>query len=116
MSRVATGSAAEQTALDFLLEQGLDLVARNFKCDVGEIDLIMRDDEGLIFVEVKYRSDDDFADVLEQIRPQQCQRIRRAAQFFLLQQQLDEATTAMRFDVIALVANRIRPQWLIDAF
>jgi putative endonuclease len=47
------GGAAEDRALRLLLAQGLTLVGRNFRCRVGEIDLIMRDGPSLVFVEVR---------------------------------------------------------------
>ena len=55
MNRKKTGDHAEQLACVFLQQQGLQLVTRNYRCRGGEIDLIMRDDDSLVFVEVRYR-------------------------------------------------------------
>lgn len=83
---------------------------------MGEIDLIMRDQDTWVFVEVKSRSDEHFASVLEQITHNQCQRIRRCAQLFLIQQQLNEHITSVRFDIVAIVMDFDQAQWLQDAF
>ena len=55
ISRVAQGTAAETLALRYLEARGLLLEARNFRCRGGELDLIMRDGEHLVFVEVRSR-------------------------------------------------------------
>ncbi|MCG8083044.1 MAG: YraN family protein, partial [Candidatus Thiodiazotropha taylori] len=61
------GEAAEQLAVDYLSRRGLKLVTRNFRCKVGEIDLIMREKRTLVFVEVRYRQSDDYGSALESI-------------------------------------------------
>lgn len=116
MSRQQRGAASETAAVRFLEQQGLTLVTKNFTLDNAEIDIIMRADERLIFVEVKYRQDETFAAVLEQISPGQCQRIRHAARVFMLQNEWDEHHTAVRFDVVALVGQPATIHWLQDAF
>lgn len=116
MSRHQAGTDAETQAINYLQARGLKLVRRNFRVGKNEIDVIMRAQQYWIFVEVKYRHNESFATVLEQITPQQCQRIRTAARLFLLQQHLTEHLTAMRFDVVAIVGEPARVQWLQDAF
>ncbi|MFC0445864.1 YraN family protein [Pseudidiomarina halophila] len=116
MLRKAQGNAGEDQAIDHLTQQGLTLVERNFRCDLGEIDIIMRDGEHWVFVEVKSRSNEDFATVVEQITAAQCQRVRRSAQFYLLSHKLDEHQTYMRFDVIAICQQPAQLHWLQDAF
>ncbi|RUO62470.1 YraN family protein [Pseudidiomarina insulisalsae] len=111
-----SGNQAEDKALAHLQSAALKLVERNFSCQLGEIDLIMRDGEHWVFVEVKYRSNEDFATVVEQITPAQCQRIRRCAQFYLLSHNLDEHQTLMRFDVVAICQQPAQLHWLPDAF
>ncbi|HHM04592.1 MAG TPA: YraN family protein, partial [Gammaproteobacteria bacterium] len=56
------GRRAEEDAHRYLCERGLTPVMRNFRCRVGEIDLIMRDGRHLVFVEVRYRRRSDFGD------------------------------------------------------
>lgn len=110
------GNDGETNAADFLSQQGLTLVARNYRCPLGEIDLIARDGAHWVFIEVKTRHDEGFATVVEQISSAQCQRIRRCAQFYLLSRKLDEHQTPMRFDVIAICQHPAQLHWLPDAF
>lgn len=116
MSRKDMGNQGEQIARELLERNGLQFITSNYSCDMGEIDLIMRDGDHWVFIEVKCRSDEQFATVVEQITPAQCQRIRRCAQLFLLQQQLNEHETRMRFDVVAIVIDYDQAKWLPDAF
>ncbi|RWU11143.1 YraN family protein [Pseudidiomarina gelatinasegens] len=116
MSRKDMGNQGEEIARALLERNGLDHVQSNFRCDMGEIDLIMRDGDAWVFIEVKSRSNERFASVVEQITADQCQRIRRCAQLFLIQQNLNEHVTFMRFDIVAIVMDFEQAQWLQDAF
>ena len=110
------GSEGEASAVRYLQAQGLTLVEQNFRCDIGEVDIIMRDGAAWVFVEVKTRKNEDFATVVEQITPDQCLRVRRSAQFYLLSHRLNEHVTPMRFDVIAICQQPEQLFWLPDAF
>lgn len=116
MLRHQQGREGEDTARQFLEQQGLTFVEANFSCDIGEIDLVMLDQDCLVFVEVKFRTLEHFATILEQIRPAQCQRIRQVAQFYIIKKRLNEHTTPMRFDVVAVVGAMNELVWLEDAF
>lgn len=116
MSRKDMGNDGEQIARALLERHGLEHVESNYSCDIGEIDLIMREADTWVFVEVKSRSNEHFASVVEQITAAQCQRIRRCAQLFLIQSNLNEHITRMRFDVVAIVMDYEQAQWLQDAF
>ena len=74
-----SGAEAEQLALDFLQAKGLELVVKNFRTRRGEIDLIMRDNAILVFVEVRFRSNLNFGTAEESITAQKCQRLSSAA-------------------------------------
>lgn len=111
-----TGNAGETQAIAYLENRELKLVERNFSCDLGEIDIVMRDGDYWVFIEVKARQNEDFATVVEQITPVQCQRIRRCAQFYLLSHKLDEHQTYVRFDIVAICAQPDQLHWLPDAF
>jgi len=116
MSRQQRGANSEQRALALLEQHGYQRVTQNFKTDTGEIDLIVKNQTHLVFVEVKYRADETFAAVLEQITPAQQQRVRRTAQYYMMINGIDEHTTALRFDVIAMVGEPLATHWLTDAF
>jgi putative endonuclease len=106
-----TGAAAEQAAADYLIGQGLKLVARNFRCRGGEIDLVMHDGPTLVFVEVRARSRADFGGAAESITPTKQGRIILAARHYLAQHGID---APCRFDAVLLQAGRL--QWLKAAF
>lgn len=63
------GARYEQAAATFLLERGLQLISQNFSCRAGEIDLIMRDQQTTVFVEVKYRKNRHFGHAAEAVTP-----------------------------------------------
>ncbi len=95
------GRAAEQLALDYLHRHGLRLVARNFNCRLGELDLVMREPGRLVFVEVRYRRDPRGITPAETITPAKQRRILRTAQHFL-QRHPRWAGLQLRFDLVAL--------------
>jgi putative endonuclease len=111
------GRRAEILACRYLERQGLSLIKRNFHCKCGEIDLIMREANSLVFVEVRYRSSQQFGTAVETILPDKMQRLRRSAEFFLQQHtRFDELYS--RFDVIGITGTLEGPEvhWIRDAF
>lgn len=106
------GRAAEQQAAAFLIAQGLVEVERNFSVRGGEIDLVMRDREHLVFVEVRYRSRVDFGGAAASVTSHKQARLALAAQHYLLRH---GNRSPCRFDVVALTPNQ-PPQWIRDAF
>jgi putative endonuclease len=105
------GGDAEERAARFLAGRGLEIVARNFRTRFGEIDLVARDGDVLVFVEVRHRTRDDFGDGAESVTGSKQRRIETAARMFL--QQLDREP-ACRFDVVSLDGDRA--EWLKAAF
>ncbi len=106
------GEAAEALAGRWLQNRGLTLVEKNYRCKSGEIDLIMRDGETLVFVEVRYRSHTGFGSAVDSVTPAKQQKLFHSAQRYL--QQLGH-TPACRFDIIGIDReNRI--QWIRNAF
>jgi putative endonuclease len=78
------GQKAESFALKYLQSYGLKLITRNFSCKCGEIDLIMHDDEYLVFVEVRYRKEIQHGHPLETIDARKQQKIINTVQYYLL--------------------------------
>ncbi|WP_409439222.1 YraN family protein [Psychromonas sp. GE-S-Ul-11] len=107
------GVQAEQQALAFLQKQGLLLICQNFYCRFGEIDLIMSDQGTLVFIEVRYRKNQDFGGATASITPQKQRKLIKTAKHYL--SQLDDEPYC-RFDVIAISESAIQPQWIQDAF
>jgi len=114
-SHLSAGRRAEDQALAHLKERGLRLIERNYRCRLGEIDLIMEDDFGLIFVEVRYRASDRYGGALESIDGRKRARIMAAASQYLASRRIDRR---VRFDVVALSpsGDRLALQWIKDAF
>ncbi|MFT7229167.1 MAG: putative endonuclease [Methylophilaceae bacterium] len=77
------GAAAEQLAATFLMQKGLKLVVPNYHCRFGEIDLVMKDGNTLVFVEVRSRSNDTFGSASVIITKQKQQKLIATAQHFL---------------------------------
>jgi putative endonuclease len=78
-----SGHKAEETALRYLLNRGLKAVTRNYRCRLGEIDLVMRDGNTLVFVEVRLRSHSSFANAAESITAAKRRRLVAAAKHYL---------------------------------
>jgi putative endonuclease len=114
-SRVAQGTAAEDLACRYLETRGLKLVARNFRCRSGELDLIMRDGAQLVFVEVRSRRHSRYGTPAESVTRAKQQRLLRAAAFYLQRRRLD---LPCRFDVVAILQADGEPEmeWIRDAF
>jgi putative endonuclease len=93
------GKNAEDQAHDFLIGKGLIPVDRNYRCKQGELDLVMRDRDSLVFVEVRYRKSDTYGSALESVTSAKQQRIIAAAPHYLSRTHLNPA---LRFDVVAI--------------
>ena len=93
-----TGEDAEAACCKYLKSQGLKLVDKNFSCRNGEIDLIMLDNETLVFVEVRFRKNNTFGGGLESITYAKQKKLRYTAELFL--QQNSQYKNA-RFDVVS---------------
>lgn len=111
-----SGKAAEQLAAQFLQQQGLVVVARNVRSRCGEIDIIARDGDYWVFVEVKWRQREDYGGAAAALSAAQSQRIRRSASLYLQQQRLQESRTLCRFDVVLVTTNQQQCTWLRNAF
>lgn len=107
-----TGRDAENRAETVLVRQGLQPLARNYRCRGGEIDLVMRDGACLVFVEVRYRSREDYGGALASIDRRKQRRLILAAQHYLAHSRWDGPC---RFDVIGL-DGRQNTHWIRDAF
>jgi putative endonuclease len=108
---IARGAAAEQAAADYLAQQGLALVTRNFRCRLGEIDLIMRDGKALVFVEVRARTSREFGGAAASIDSRKQQKLIAAAQMYLTQV---SPTPPCRFDAVLIENGALR--WVQNAF
>jgi len=101
------GARGERRAARFLKRQGYRVLARNYRCVSGEIDLICARKELLVFVEVKTRSSDESADPRDAVQPDQWRRIEHAAGYFL--RVAPSHDRPYRFDLVAIVQQGRRP-------
>ncbi|WP_249671813.1 YraN family protein [Pseudomonas abieticivorans] len=117
-ARQQAGREAEAQALRHLEQQGLHLLARNWLCKHGELDLVMLDGDTVVFVEVRYRLHAGWGGALESVDARKREKLVVAAQVFL-QKEARWADHPCRFDVIALEGTAGQAQrlnWLRDAF
>lgn len=116
--RAASGAAAERLAALFLASEGLTVIARNFRCRLGEIDLICEDRGTLVIVEVRQRGRADFGGSLQSVTAAKRRRIARTTAWFLMRDRRWRAAR-IRFDVIGFDGppdHRARLTWVRDAF
>jgi len=101
VERERRGRAAEALAGRYLEARGLQIVALNFRCRGGELDLVCRDGELLVVVEVRQRSNRDFGGAIASIDAGKRRRLRRATAYFLLVNRRWRGRR-VRFDAVAI--------------
>jgi len=107
------GDAGESIAAEYLLAQGLRVLARNFRVKGGEIDLVCRDGASTVFVEVRRRSINpkaDFGGAAASITARKQQRLILAARHWLAR----HGECACRFDCVLIDGDKL--EWMRDAF
>lgn len=107
------GNLAEEKACQFLLAKGLILIARNFYCRCGEIDLIMRDRDDIVFIEIRSRVSSHFGNAIESIDKTKQKKLIRSAKFYLQQRNWYDKVNC-RFDVVGLSTSGC--EWIKNAF
>lgn len=112
-STVARGREYEARAERWLLSQGMETLARNFRAKGGELDLIMRDGTAVVFVEVRYRAGAARGGALESVTLAKQRRIAQTAAVWL-QRHASHAGRPCRFDVVGIEGNHL--VWIKDAF
>ncbi len=104
MNNRAVGTKFEQKAAEYLEKNGYHILSKNFRCKIGEIDLIAKSEGYLCFIEVKYRSGMTKGFPSEAITPTKIRRITRTAEFYMLLYKLPQDTPC-RFDVVVILDN-----------
>lgn len=116
-SRQSLGQSGEKIAVNFLQGRGYTILARNYRRRTGEIDIIAREGEMLVFIEVKTRSGRTYGSPAAAITPRKQRQISRTAQYYLAEQDLFD--TPARFDVVAVVIGKdqqLEIELIPDAF
>ena len=108
---------SEDIAAEFLQRQGLELLVTNYRYRTGEIDLIMIDDQTLVFVEVKQRRDSQFGRPEESVGMAKQAKLRRTAASYLQRHDRSQSWPC-RFDVVAITGSPHAPvcRWIQNAF
>ena len=115
--RKALGLHGEQLALDHARAHGLKLVARNYRCKLGEIDLVMLDGKTLTFIEVRYRARTDYGGAAASVDWLKQRRLVSTAEHLLMSHPELKRYSA-RFDVMAIESDGdgISLDWIKQAF
>ena len=107
------GEEAEELAANFLAGQGLEILARNYRTRLGEVDLVARDGATLVFVEVRLRSWGAFGGAAGSVDGRKQRRIVAAARHYLSRLR---AEPPCRFDVLTIQGPQGAPAWIRGAF
>jgi putative endonuclease len=110
---VKAGARAEQVAAAYLGAKGLALIEANYRCRLGEIDLVLRDGDTIVFAEVRLRTNADFGGAAYSVDRRKQSRLIAAARSWLA----GKSEVPCRFDVVLL--DRLDPpriDWIRDAF
>jgi putative endonuclease len=111
------GQEGEQFALAFLRQQGYTIITTNYRTKVGEIDVIAKDGDTIVFIEVKTREEDGW-DAFEAVHPSKQRKIFRVAEQYLVET-FGRVDVQARFDVLAVYASgdgTLRADLLKNAF
>lgn len=115
----ALGEQLETVALRYLEANGLSLICRNFQCKLGEIDLVMRETQMLVFVEVRFRRSERYGSAAETVDRHKQRKLVRTAQLYLNLQCFSQRTPC-RFDILGITVNgatqEYRYDWIRNAF
>ena len=109
------GFAAEELARKYLCKQGLTWLESNYHCRLGEIDLIMRDKEYIVFVEVRARTSSAYGGGVQSITTSKRQKLIRTASLYLQVKKLYDKHPC-RFDVLSLDGPEPEITWIKNAF
>ena len=115
-NRKVIGDEAEALACDYLSEQGLYLLERNYRCRGGEIDLIMQHDDSLVFVEVRYRRNITYGRAAETVTAYKQRRVIHCARVYMNHH--GNSNVPARFDVVSIEGEPDQRQieWISNAF
>ncbi len=106
------GENSERIASLFLIDQGLKLIDKNFQCKYGELDLVMREGDTIVIVEVRFRKSNKFGGAAESVTPKKQSRIIASTEYYLL---VNKLKNPIRFDVIAMSGDT-DINWIKNAF
>ena len=101
MNNRRQGNDFENLAADYLRRNGMKVIQQNYYCKMGEVDIIAKEDEYLVFVEVKYRKNKRTGSAAEAVGFNKMRKISRCADVYMMQHRMS-GDTSVRFDVVAI--------------
>ena len=108
-NRSTLGAAGERAAARFLRRKGYRLLARNYRCPTGELDLIVLDGRTIVFVEVRTRRSEEDNDPAQWVSPHKWRQVHRVARYYIHEK--DAYDRPCRFDLVAVLSPQgRRPQ------
>ena len=112
-----SGKRAEDIAANYLKKQNVKIISRNFHSRFGEIDLIGLEKETLVFIEVRYRKNEDYLSAIETIDRHKCKKIIITSEVYLNKRKKYQSYQC-RFDVITITGDINEPviEWIKSAF
>ena len=113
MNKREIGAAFEQKATEFLIQNDVRILERNFRCRQGEIDMIGKHEDYIVFFEVKYRKDNQKGIPQEAVSFSKQKKICKVADYYRMIHKMGEFT-AIRYDVIAICGEELT--WIQNAF
>ena len=116
MRRIATGKLGEDLAVAYLRKVGYRILAQNYRCLYGEVDIIAEDGNVIVFIEVKSRKSETFGDPQEAVGLEKQKKLSRISLHYLQQKRLEICNA--RFDVVAvkLLPDGTRIELIRNAF
>ena len=106
MTRRSVGVSGEELAAAWYVRRGYEVVARNWRCREGELDLVLRGGRSYVFCEVKARTTDAFGAPVEAVNREKQQRVRRLAAIWL-QRDAPRPAAGIRFDVASVSGDEV---------
>jgi putative endonuclease len=103
--RLQIGQLGEKAARDYLIKSGYKLLHTNYRCTLGEIDIIALDQDMIVIVEVRTKTGSVFGSPEESITAEKARRLRRLALYYL--QKTYKREVACRIDLVAVIIDRV---------
>lgn len=99
--KIATGKAGERIAADFLKKKGYRIIEVNYRCPIGEIDIVAQDKSDLVFVEVKTRKSSALGYPEQAVGVKKQKKISQLALWYIQEKRMND--NRARFDVVAIL-------------
>ncbi|GLT18523.1 UPF0102 protein [Vibrio zhanjiangensis] len=115
LTKRQSGEHYEALAEQYLVRQGLVTIEKNFHVKGGELDLIMQDSSSIVFIEVRYRSNQHYGHAAETVTQTKMLKLVKAANVWLMKQGKSVHTTDFRFDLIAIHQQGQQIEWIKNA-